>query len=235
MLKSKVKTLKTLCINIEDTGRDKLNLLIDTVKTDNMPDIVCLTEVTESAFKYLSTGLDNYIFFQVFISEENESGSVILCNKNTVSISDKEPPYYFDYPKGKGRIMGTGIVHHATGLTFNILTADMDQQREDIRDIQFSTLSKVLKNIDKDSYIIMGDLGAAGEGTLTDAWTKVGCPARLASTTVDISSRLTRILYSVGQRTGVLTVKALSLVGTKHPIGSHYGVEAIFNISKRGF
>jgi hypothetical protein len=241
--KFRQKTLKTLCFNIDDINeREKLNLLTAAIKADSPPDVVCLTEVSESTFKYLSTGTDalkDYVFFQVFISEENETGSVILCNKDTVSISEQESPYYFDYPKGTGRIMGTGIVHHTSGLTFNILTADIDHKQEDIRDIQISTLTKVISNIDKDSsYILMGDLGASCEGlsTLKDTWTSVGCPARLASTIIDLNERRTRILYGSGgpQRTGSLNIKALSYVGTKHQICSNYGVEAIFNLSKRG-
>ena len=246
--------LKTLCINIEDlSARDKLNVLISTIKNDvSGPDVVCLTEVSESAFKYLSASLDDYVFFQVFISEEEETGSVILCNKKTVAISESEPPYYFDYDQGKGRIMGTGIVHQTTGLTFNVLTADIEHSNDDVRERQFSTLAKVIKNMD--NYVIMGDLGKAGEGVLKDAWITVGCPTRLASTTVNMQERLTRILYAPisnstnsnsnsnatsnststsNARKGGLNLKSLSLVGTKHQIGTHYGLEAVFQIVKK--
>ncbi len=236
--------LKTLCINIEDlSARDKLNVLISTIKNDSAgPDVVCLTDVSETAFKYLSSSLDDYVFFQVFISEEEDNGSVILCNKKTVAISENEPPYYFDYDKGKGRIMGTGIVHLTTGLIFNVLTADIDHATDDVREHQFATLSKVIKKMD--NYVIMGDLGDAGEGVLKDAWTTVGCPTRLYSTSVNLQERLTRILYTPAsnlpststagaQRKGLLNLKSLSLVGTKHQIGTHYGVEAVFQIVKK--
>ena len=245
--------LKTLCINIEDlSARDKLNVLISTIKNEvSGPDVVCLTEVSESAFKYLSASLDDYVFFQVFISEEEETGSVILCNKKTVAISETEPPYYFDYNQGKGRIMGTGIVHQTTGLTFNILTADIDHATDDVRERQFATLAKVIKSMD--NYVIMGDLGKAGEGVLKDAWITVGCPTRLSSTTVNIQERLTRILYApnltnnsnsnssnssnssnlTNARKGCLNLKSLSLVGTKHQIGTHYGLEGVFQIVKK--
>ena len=236
--------LKTLCINIEDlSARDKLNVLISTIKNEvSCPDVVCLTEVSESAFKYLSASLDDYVFFQVFISEEEETGSVILCNKKTVAISETEPPYYFDYDQGKGRIMGTGIVHQTTGLTFNVLTADIEHATDDVRERQFATLAKVIKSMD--NYVIMGDLGKAGEGVLKDAWITVGCPTRLGSTTVNIQERLTRILYapttnsnstsnSSSVRKGGLNLKSLSLVGTKHQIGTHYGLEGVFQIVKK--
>ena len=105
--------LRTVSYNIDGPNmtKDKLSLLLYTIDTQK-PDILCLTNVTETAFNLIHEKVSGrYIAFQVFIEEGESIGTVILCNKDTTAISDEEQPYYFDYPRGEGRIIGTGVVH----------------------------------------------------------------------------------------------------------------------------
>jgi exonuclease III len=220
--------LRTVSYNIDGPNmtKDKLSLLLYTIDTQK-PDILCLTNVTEQAFNQIHEKLSSgYIAFQVFIEEGESIGTVILCNKGTTVISDEEQPYYFDYPRGGGRIIGTGVVHLNSKLTFNVLTADIDQERESVRSVQLETLTKVLTDVS--DYIIMGDVGEL-EGAFRDVWTKMGCPTKINSE----EERLTRTYYD----SRVLVPKSMSLIGTKTIKGSqassHLGLETIFTINKK--
>jgi hypothetical protein len=215
--------LKILTFNIDGAiSREKLNTIINCARSADQPDVLCLLNVKEQGFNYLSTELSNYVSFQVFISEGDEAGTVIMCNKKTVSISEQDQPYYFDYPRTPGRIIGTGIVHARSGLTFNVLTADVSPRNSRV---QTETLFKVLDGID--NYILMGDLACIApdlETRMKDTWTKMGCPNKIRCTNGD--DRLTRIYYN----SRILLPKAMSLVGTKIKLGDHYGLEATFKV-----
>ena len=221
--------LRAVTFNIDGAiAREKLNIIINYARgngqQDVQPDILCLLNVKEQGFNYLSAELTNYVSFQVFISEGDEMGTVIMCNKKTIAISTEEQPYYFDYPRGPGRIIGTGIVHLKSSLTFNVLTADVSARNSRV---QVETLFKVLDGIE--NYILMGDLECISldlETKMKDTWTKMGCPNKVKFTATDSNSRLARIYYN----SRVLLPKALSLIGTKNRVGEHYGLEGTFRV-----
>jgi hypothetical protein len=220
-LNTESATLKTLTYNIEGlSGNQKV--LINYVRELDPPDILCLLNVKEPGFNYLCSELTNYVSFQVFIAEGDETGTVIMCNKKTIAIAVDDQPYYFEYPRGPGRIIGTGIVHLKTGLNFNVLTADVTERHSAI---QIETLFKVLDGID--NYILMGDLELVSldlETRMKDTWIKMGCPSKVRLTTND--TRLTRTYYN----SRLLIPKAISLIGTKSRIGSHHGLETTFRV-----
>ena len=220
------KLLRTISYNIDGLHmtNSKFSMFIDTIETQK-PDILCLTHVTEEVFNKLLQTLDSsYVSFQVFIEEEEDLGTVIMCNKETTAISEEEPPYYFDYPSGTpGRVIGTGIVLKKNKSKFNILTADIDHDNEDIRKIQFDILTKVINDIE--DYIIMGDTGnlslkGKGQGA-KDVWTKLGCPFKIKTT-----DRMLRTYVD----SKVLIPKAMSLIGIKTPM---QGLETIFQINRK--
>jgi hypothetical protein len=208
-------------------NKEKISNLITTIETQ-APDILCLTSVTSAVFKSLnSTFNERYVSFQVFEGEEEEHGTVIFCNKETTEISEEEQPYYFDYPKGKGRIIGTGVVHLRSKMTFNILTADIDTLNESIRNAQVDTLKKVLSEMKE--TIILGDVGDLQELNFRDAWVKIGCPRRLLE-----ENRETRTFYD----SRFLIPKSMSLIGTKtlrngNTVSPYLGLETIFQINRK--
>lgn len=235
-LKSKPKVdgplLRVISFNIADVAREKLTDIAHQIQAD----VLCITGVSRGAYDILNTSLHGFSSFQVFIAEGNTKGTVIYCNKKTVAISEDETPYYFDYEGVKGRILGTGIYHKRTKMTFNILTAELEFNNEEARQLQLDTLEKVIA--DMDNYILLGDLGDLPY-KIHDVWIKLGCPSR-AKYTVDghhnrfciddRCHRFTRIYF----KSRCLNPKAISLLGTVSPVGPNYGVETVFQIKKSG-
>jgi hypothetical protein len=217
IMESRSKSKTSLLRVVSHDIKDKSKFSAQSIVTDDPPDIICLVNSSVAQYEYIQDALEDlYIAFQIFVEEGDESGTVILCNKNTTMISDEETPYYFDYPlKCKGRIIGTGVVHLNSKITFNILTAELDHDVS-VRNTQLDTLSKVVK--DMKDYIIAGDLGDIEVGQTKDAWVKMGCPVRCRSEAM-------RTYYD----SRVLIPKLMSLIGTKTE-----GLETVFLINKGG-
>ena len=199
------------------------------IKEEN-PDLICLFNVTADSFQKITNMLPNFIAFQVFIGEGNESGIVILCNKSTMEISEDEPPYYFDYPSCSGQIIGTGIIHKKTKFCFNLLAVNVDDFDK------YSTILKVVENIN--NYILIGynllekyDNDPLAH-TMNDAWIKLGCPMRVKYNNAESQNRSARIYYH-GKH---FLPKSISLVGTKiikstqAPVSPNYGLITEFTL-----
>ncbi len=216
-MESKTKSMLRV-VSYDIKGKSKISA--QSIVADDLPDIICLVNSSVEHFEYIQDALeDRYVVFQVFVEEDDETGTIILCNKNTTSISDDETPYYFDYPaKCKGRIIGTGVVHLHSKITFNILTAELDHENVSVRNTQLDTLSKVVK--DMKDYIITGDLGDIEIGQTKDAWVKMGCPVRCRSDVM-------RTYYD----SRVLIPKSMSLIGTKTKSNDE-GLETVFLVNK---
>jgi hypothetical protein len=234
--------------------KEILNLICTAIKTD-LSDVISLLDVTVSGFNEIATTLEEYyVCFQVFIDEGDESGTVILCKKSTIDISSDDPPYYFDYSKGSGKIVGTGLIHKKTNFIFNVLAVkfDNDVNNSHIRSIQSETVAKILSKLD--NYVLLGDINSSDlyrekceeillDQKLSDCWTNMGCQVRVKYTydgqknpliKDGKQTRNSRIYY----KSKCLLPKSLSLNNIKtykfynvpipQPLSPYYGLSALF-------
>lgn len=248
--------------NINLTSKKEiLNLISSTIKTD-LSDVISLLDVTVEAFNEISTSLEDlYVSFQVFIDEGDQSGTAILCKKSTIEISTDDPPYYFDYSKGSGKIVGTGLIHKNTKFLFNVLAVKFDDNVDNshIRTSQSDTVAKILSKLE--NYVLLGDINSSElyrekceeillEQKMTDCWTTMGCQVKIKYTydgqkNVLVKdgkqSRNARIYY----KSKSLIPKSLSLTGIKcykfydasipQPLSLYYGLSALFMLKSKPF
>lgn len=244
--------LKVMNYNIWDKveyWEERVQQIVRIIK-DNSPDVCCLHEVSQPCYTYIRDALKSfYLVFQAFIDEGDKVGSVLLCKLDTVSLPEGSQPYYYDFPRSNGRVIGVELVIQSNGDRVNMLCTKLDDHPDNdhIRNEQFKVVQQVLKglrncilagdfNIFHDDEDIIRELTSS---KLTDAWVKLGCPNRVKYTfdgkrntiTKDRSQlRASRVYY-----TGHFQPKAFSLVGTSHISASlritpscHYGVISTF-------
>lgn len=253
--------LKAISYNVWNNSsywQERIGAITKLIKTES-PDVVCLIDVTEQAFHMISKILDkHYIIFQVFIDEKKQCGIVLLCNRDTVSIPEKSPPYYYDYPTGYGQIIGTELIHKRTGTKFHTLATKLDENPDNdhIRDNQCDVITQVVRKLE--NYILMGDMNiyhrsekaeeklslVGASSRMIDSWIKIGCPNKVRYTydgkknpiiKNKLQVRNARIYYR--SRHHLLKVKSISLLGyenisetIKVPPSPYYGLETIFSL-----
>jgi len=250
--------LKVLTYNIWDKPeywQERAEHIVKIIK-EHSPDVCCLLEVTEACHNYIQNQIERfYIIFQVFISEGNPSGMVLLCKKDSVDLPEGTQPYYYDFNSGTGRVIGVELELLSNGERINVLCTKLDDHRDNdhIRSDQFSVIQQVIKKLR--NCIIAGDFYIFKEGEdiqnkiqtskLDDAWTKMGCPNHVKYTFDGKRNRITndrtqmrasRIYYTGSH----LHIKSLSLVGTNHissalkiPPSCHYGLMGTFQCEKK--
>jgi hypothetical protein len=193
--------------------------MISKILLDNLPDVVCLLDVSVANYQTLLKLLSNkYILFQVFIEEKNKYGEVLLCLRDTTAIPEGSQPYYYDLTIGNGRVVGTELYIKTLDLTANILLTKLQSPE------QFVLLEQVAKPFKH--VILMGDFPDKNiEHDYSDAWIKMGCPSYLRN------YRRSRILWT--KNSDIMPIN-LSLLGTavikkiNLPPSSHLGLMAIF-------
>ena len=193
--------------------------MISKILLDNLPDVICLLDVSLLNYQILSKLLSNkYILFQVFIEEKDKYGEVLLCLRDTTEIPEDCQPYYYDLTIGKGRVVGTELFIKALDLTVNILLTKLQSSE------QFVLLEQVAKPFKH--VILMGDFTEKDiEHDFCDAWIKMGCPSYLRN------YRTSRILWT---KDSELMPINLALLGTSVikkinlPPSSHLGLMATF-------
>ena len=238
--------IKTMTYNLQSTSNKAFKPLLKEIKEHNC-DIIALLSVRAKDYNIIATFLEDiYLAFQVFIDEGEESGEVILCKRETIKISEDDPPYYFDYPKGiNGKIIGTGLIYKKHLLNLVVVKFNSEIETTHIRDRQSDTLAKIISKLD--NYILMGDINTSPnykettdeillDQKMQDCWSLMGCPMRIKYTHENEKSRSSRIYF----KSKVLNLKAMSLFTFKaikdtsiNTISSNYGLMATFLLRKR--
>ena len=161
-------------------------------------DIVSLLDVSEEALTILSDQLSKlYHIFQVFKKTEDKTGTVVLCNKESLEFTKGEGPYYYDFQKSSN-VLGAALTHKATGFEFNCLATRLSDNPDNdhIREKQAETVAKVIKNMPQ--TILMGDMNIydikePAEATLSflsDSWVNMLCPNNVKYTFDGLSNNL---------------------------------------------
>jgi exonuclease III len=247
--------IKVLTYNIWDNSsyiQERLIYIAKLLKKKS-PDIVCLTDVSSTALNYLSDILDKqYLFFQVFTTEGDRSGTVLLCKYDTITIPKDTQPYYYDYPDGQpGRILGAELTHTQSGFKFHVLATRLDEDPDNdyIREAQCDVIFNVTKTLK--NFILMGDMNIYGSSEIAetklnkimnDSWIKLQCPYQIRYTyngktnpiiKTNKKFRTSRIYY----KSKKLKLKTMSLVGVgyisdeiKIPPSPYYGLEVLYQI-----
>jgi hypothetical protein len=256
--KGKPELLRVMTQNIWDEQhyfQERIHAIIRIIK-NRTPDIICLLDVSQTAYGILEKGLGNmYIMFEVFTREGDPSGTVMFCNKNTIVIPDDSQPYYYDYPQG-GRIIGAEVKHIETDYSFHVLATRLDElpDNDNIREAQCEVIYGVVKKID--NYILMGDVNFYSRcekaevrlnSIMIDTWIKIQCPPELRFTyngaTNPIIRNNARIrngrIYYRSKKDRLLP-RAMSIVGLENisdeikiPPSPYYGLEAVYDIKRR--
>ena len=193
--------------------------MICKILLDNLPDVVCLLDVSVLNYQYLSKLVSNkYVLFQVFIEEKDKYGEVLMCLRGSTEIPEGCQPYYYDLTIGKGRVLGTELFIKALDLTVNILLTKLQAEE------QFPLLEQVAKPLNH--VILLGDFPDIDlEHDYTDAWIRMGCPSYLRN------HRVSRVLWT--KDTPIIPLN-LALLGTalikkiNLPASPHLGLMATF-------
>ena len=252
---SSTKKITSLTYNVwcEDLYfEERMNYIVNIIK-NSKPDVVGLVDANEACSDLISKSLGKYYsVFEVFTQNEDKSGCMLLCCKDTIELQKNTQPFYYDYPKGS-RVIGADVVLKENLFKFSVLVTRLNDNPDNdhIREAQCGVLQQVTKDIK--NYVMLGDFNfySIDENGLTkltaskDVWLEMNCPSRIKYTFDGLSNpmikkkitvRNSRIYYASSQ----LEPKLLSLVGVDdiESIGEkrvkpslYYGLEAVFLVS----
>jgi hypothetical protein len=157
------------------------------------PTFICLQSVNDESLHIIQQTLsEKYAMFQVFISEGDGEGSLLLFKKEVAKIKDQ--PFYYDYEIGDdatdGHLIGCNV--YIDGEVFSILTTSLDSDpiKMHRRVEQFKFIKDAIEPMEKaivcgnfSIYDINEPVESQIRGSkLRDVWRELGMPSKVKNT-----------------------------------------------------